>query len=771
MDVLQLMVTGFLLLCFIKRRNRFSYLIKLSGFCCLVSAVLCVVITVTTAVVHIHRLQTLTECVFAQSVHTCTCFAGRLEDPYEGEEVSYVFRSVPDCNVIHGALFSCLRALFGLSVIGALVCIFSCMLVYQLLSHERKKMYWEQLELRQRYFFQAHPPFPPSFCASEPAWQQWEFVDDLTSRQDRDDTPPRSVTAPFGLGGGRQSVPVRHASRSNDGVFHHLTAQRYSSPPALGQLAWSHWGPPPPYSQPPSLQNITQDSGPSTPGSLMRAAARQTPVAPHKRQDGDGDNLSFKSEALDVTSKSPACGARAAMQHGRVGMTGSLPTRQRGRTIAGRSLEDILNSKTSVEERSPRSAVTSEERSALSLYGRYKRPLFTALDEGPRGLNVDRAEDIPGDCSGVYYIPNVSEIISHGTVGSRAFPSGRKQHAMQCGLEADRPISPPLCSASRSPRPASPVYAANHVLPLAVRVGPEGASTPHAEPLRRPLLLFGSTSAVRDCPSGVSSSTASPRSETSSCFSPPSRARSPSRLAAGGRHPRQLSSRSSPQLSRARRAAAAVSPAPASSPCTPLHGRAFGDSDSDQECAHGSGGSPAGSARSGRRRQLLRYVSDDSGSRSAASGGRRRRPRPVRSLSSGRCGSSGAPSAQRKDRFVQERAHSEDLWAVSGEGERGTREARGWSARRQRSEGSQRSEAGKGPLGDRGQSQGPLSAGPPTQLSEPSVARIRRLSRATPARIASVDDDLSARIKRAHVSTFSRSEPSTPLRKHRVKNV
>ena len=47
--------------------------------------------------------------------------------------VSYVFRSVPDCNVVHGALFSCLRALFGLSVIGALVCIFSCMLVYQLL--------------------------------------------------------------------------------------------------------------------------------------------------------------------------------------------------------------------------------------------------------------------------------------------------------------------------------------------------------------------------------------------------------------------------------------------------------------------------------------------------------------------------------------------------------------------------------------------------------------------------------------------------------------
>ena len=60
--------------------------IKLSGFCCLLSAVLCVVITVTTAVLHIHRLQTLTECVFAQSQRTCTCFAGRLEDPYDDEE-------------------------------------------------------------------------------------------------------------------------------------------------------------------------------------------------------------------------------------------------------------------------------------------------------------------------------------------------------------------------------------------------------------------------------------------------------------------------------------------------------------------------------------------------------------------------------------------------------------------------------------------------------------------------------------------------------------
>jgi ABC-type nitrate/sulfonate/bicarbonate transport system permease component len=47
--------------------------------------------------------------------------------------VHYIFNATPDCEVIHGALYSCLRAMFGLSVIGILVCIFSCMLIYQLL--------------------------------------------------------------------------------------------------------------------------------------------------------------------------------------------------------------------------------------------------------------------------------------------------------------------------------------------------------------------------------------------------------------------------------------------------------------------------------------------------------------------------------------------------------------------------------------------------------------------------------------------------------------
>ena len=42
-----------------------------------------------------------------------------------------MFAATSNCEVIHGTIYSCLRAMFGLSVVGILVSIFSCMLVYQ----------------------------------------------------------------------------------------------------------------------------------------------------------------------------------------------------------------------------------------------------------------------------------------------------------------------------------------------------------------------------------------------------------------------------------------------------------------------------------------------------------------------------------------------------------------------------------------------------------------------------------------------------------------
>ncbi|XP_019874075.2 uncharacterized protein LOC109602186 isoform X2 [Aethina tumida] len=152
-----LILTGLCVMSLARRKNRYSYLIKVCGLCCLVCALTCVLVTITTTVIHMNRLQTLRECVYTQKTRTCTCYSVLLEAHANADDgMRFVFDSTPDCEVIHGALYSCLRAMFGLSVSGILVCIFSCMLVYQLLSHEKKKMYWEQLELRCRSFYQQH---------------------------------------------------------------------------------------------------------------------------------------------------------------------------------------------------------------------------------------------------------------------------------------------------------------------------------------------------------------------------------------------------------------------------------------------------------------------------------------------------------------------------------------------------------------------------------------------------------------------------------------
>lgn len=65
-----------------------------------------------------------------------------------------VIHGVSGCHIIHGLLFSCLRALFGVSVLSILICIFTLMLVYQLLSHQKKKRYLHQLEIRRRFHLQ-----------------------------------------------------------------------------------------------------------------------------------------------------------------------------------------------------------------------------------------------------------------------------------------------------------------------------------------------------------------------------------------------------------------------------------------------------------------------------------------------------------------------------------------------------------------------------------------------------------------------------------------
>ncbi|CAB3241597.1 unnamed protein product [Arctia plantaginis] len=110
-------------------------MIKVVGACCLVCALTCVLVTITTTVIHMNKLQTLKFCEYTKITRTCTCFSRPPDAQHSGDDegVRCVFEGVSACGVVHGALYWCLRGVFALSVSAVLVCIFSCMLAYQLL--------------------------------------------------------------------------------------------------------------------------------------------------------------------------------------------------------------------------------------------------------------------------------------------------------------------------------------------------------------------------------------------------------------------------------------------------------------------------------------------------------------------------------------------------------------------------------------------------------------------------------------------------------------
>ena len=59
--------------------------LKVSGVFCLLSALLCVVVTISTTVVHMNRLQTLRECFYRPGAMTCTCVSA-IVDPVKAME-------------------------------------------------------------------------------------------------------------------------------------------------------------------------------------------------------------------------------------------------------------------------------------------------------------------------------------------------------------------------------------------------------------------------------------------------------------------------------------------------------------------------------------------------------------------------------------------------------------------------------------------------------------------------------------------------------------
>ncbi|XP_034938810.1 uncharacterized protein [Chelonus insularis] len=328
-----LILMGLFTMLLARRKHRYSLLMKVCGSVGVVCALVCVLVTVTTTVVHMSRLQGLRECVYTARARSCTCYGapqGRGGDP------GVLFEGTPHCEAVHGALYDCLRALFGVSVAGILACIFSCMLVYQLLSHEKKKMYWEQLELRCRSLYGHGGGAPMSGapagscgccndCGGVNPW--WAQTPGNLYTPNPDLAPSRRWRLPWSRSRGPAPSPdsnygfhaqsMRHAPEVTDSTRDNTTAipnpyglldtrqpttpysvlngQNTSYTASTGSYSVLEtpvplWGPPPPYSDPNSparrpqiVEPKVSSSGASTTPSTPAIAASPAQLPPPNR--------------------------------------------------------------------------------------------------------------------------------------------------------------------------------------------------------------------------------------------------------------------------------------------------------------------------------------------------------------------------------------------------------------------------------------------------------------------------------------------------------
>ncbi|CAG5095924.1 Protein of unknown function [Cotesia congregata] len=331
---IMLILMGLFTMILARRKHRYGILMKVCGSVGVVCALVCVLVTVTTTVVHMSRLQGLRECVYTARARSCTCYGapqGRGGDP------GVLFEGTPHCEAVHGALYACLRALFGVSVAGILACIFSCMLVYQLLSHEKKKMYWEQLELRSLYGHggggnMAGAPVGSCGCCNDcggvnPWWAQ---TPGNLYTPNPDLAPSRRWRLPWSRSRGPAPTPdsnygfhaqsMRQAADINDSTRENTTAipnpyglldsrQPHASYSVLNAQNTSYtastesysvletpvplWGPPPPYSDPNSPARrpqivepkVASSAGSTTSSTPATGASPAQPLPPSLRID------------------------------------------------------------------------------------------------------------------------------------------------------------------------------------------------------------------------------------------------------------------------------------------------------------------------------------------------------------------------------------------------------------------------------------------------------------------------------------------------------
>merc|ERR1719209_1820487 len=321
-----------------------------------------------------NRLQTLRECVYQSSSRTCTCFAGIMDHrsiDYDAT-LRFVFAATANCEVIHGTIYSCLRAMFGLSVVGILVSIFSCMLVYQILSHEKKKKYLAELNSRCRGLYQRpelsslsqhsaawsicpsqHHLCPPAWDLQRPCgpgnlysptpevssvstvstttagglggetrepwrWLQWARKPHSQAQVSATRPPHWRYSHPDTVYGFRPPGPGIQAARE-------LLSSYSVSPGQLDSLSNLLWGPPPPYEGAPSTSPTSPPAPPPPASSSSPVNTANAPAPARTSRSGLLEPVSSSSEEpYDSTLDS---GGHIYERLGR--RSGSLPTRRR----------------------------------------------------------------------------------------------------------------------------------------------------------------------------------------------------------------------------------------------------------------------------------------------------------------------------------------------------------------------------------------------------------------------------------------------------------
>lgn len=151
MPAMILICNGASMVAFMHKQSRRFYLLKSVCGLFLLSALLLIIVCVTTSVIHLPRLHSHTECAYTGRLRACTCVQKVDSSETSIASKHFIMEDIASCELVHGTLYDSLRVVFALSLVAILTSVFSIMTLYQLYIYEKQKIYFSQINsLRHR---------------------------------------------------------------------------------------------------------------------------------------------------------------------------------------------------------------------------------------------------------------------------------------------------------------------------------------------------------------------------------------------------------------------------------------------------------------------------------------------------------------------------------------------------------------------------------------------------------------------------------------------